>query len=61
MKVCQEAMMEACLEKLEATDMEANPEELESESEHQEVPKEEAPVKTVRAQEDQSGDQRPIE
>jgi hypothetical protein len=32
-----EPMMEACLEKTEATDLEANPEEIESESGHQEV------------------------
>jgi hypothetical protein len=34
-------MIEACLEKTEATDLEANPEEIESKLEHQEVPKEE--------------------
>jgi hypothetical protein len=44
MKSCQEAMMEPCLEKMEATDLEANPEEIESAAKHQEVPKEEAAV-----------------
>jgi hypothetical protein len=41
---------------MEATDMEANPEEIWSKLEHQEVPKEEATVETIRALEDQYGD-----
>jgi hypothetical protein len=41
--------MEACLGKTEATDFEANPEEIESEAVHEEVPKEGAAIKTVRA------------
>jgi hypothetical protein len=41
---------------MEATDLESNPEEIESESEHQEVPKEEAMVETIRALEDRYGD-----
>jgi hypothetical protein len=44
--------MEACLEKMEAMDLEANLEEMESESEHQEVPNEEAAVETVGTLED---------
>jgi hypothetical protein len=36
--------METCREKTNATDLEANPEEIESEVEHEEVPKEEAAV-----------------
>jgi hypothetical protein len=50
--------MEACLEKTETTDSEANPEEIGFEWEHQEVPKEEAVLETVGAQEDRSQDQR---
>jgi hypothetical protein len=38
--------VEACQEKTETMDLEANPEEIGSESEHQEVPSEEAAVKT---------------
>jgi hypothetical protein len=49
--------METCIEKTEAKDFEANPEEIESKSEHQEVPNEEAAVETIRAQEDLSEDQ----
>jgi hypothetical protein len=48
--------MTADLEEVEATNLEANPEEIESESEHQEVPKEEATVETIGALEDQYGD-----
>jgi hypothetical protein len=45
--------MEACLEKTEVMeDLEANPEETESETEHQEVPNEEAAVETVGTLED---------
>jgi hypothetical protein len=39
--------MMACLGKTEATDLKANPEEMESESEHQEVPQEVAAVKSL--------------
>jgi hypothetical protein len=49
-------MMEACLEKTEATDLEANKEEIESELEHQEVPKGEAAKKTIGALEDRCVD-----
>jgi predicted HAD superfamily phosphohydrolase len=41
--------IEACLGKMKATDLEAYPAEIESEAEHEEVPNEEAAVKTVRA------------
>jgi hypothetical protein len=41
--------MEACLGKTEATDLKANPEEIESEVEHEEVPKEESAVETFGA------------
>jgi hypothetical protein len=44
--------MEVCVGK-----MEGNPEEIEFESEHQEVPKKEAIVETVGALEDLYGDQ----
>jgi hypothetical protein len=37
--------MEACLEKTQAMDLEVNPEEIESEVVHEEVPKEEAAIK----------------
>jgi hypothetical protein len=37
---------EACLGKTEATDLEANPQEIESEAEHEEVPKKEASIET---------------
>jgi hypothetical protein len=46
------AMLETCLEK-----MELNPEGIKAVAEHQDVPNEEAAVETVRALEDQSGDQ----
>jgi hypothetical protein len=49
--------MEVCLEKTEATGLEVNPEEIESESEHQEVPKEGTEVEIVGALEDRCGDQ----
>jgi hypothetical protein len=39
--------MMACLGKTEATDLEANPERMQSEAEHQKVPKEQAAVKPV--------------
>jgi hypothetical protein len=48
--------LEASLGKTEATDLEANPEEIESEAEHEEVPKEEAAVKTGRALKERHGD-----
>jgi hypothetical protein len=41
---------------VEATDFEANPVEIESESENQEVCKEEAAVETIGALEDRYGD-----
>jgi hypothetical protein len=49
--------MEACLGATEAVDLEANPEEIESEVEYEEVPKEEAAVETFRALEKWRGDQ----
>jgi hypothetical protein len=42
---------------METTDLEVNPEEIESESEHQGVPKEEAAVETIGALEDRYVDQ----
>jgi hypothetical protein len=48
--------MEACLVKIEATDLEANPEGKDTAVEQQEVPKEEAVVKTVGALKKQHGD-----
>jgi hypothetical protein len=45
-------MTEACLEKTVVTDSEANPEEIDSESEYQEVSKEESLVETIRALKD---------
>jgi hypothetical protein len=48
MKANQEAM-KACLGKMVAMDFEANPEKKKSVVVHEEVPKEEATVKTVRA------------
>jgi hypothetical protein len=44
--------MKADLEKVKATDLEDNPEEIESELEHQEVPNEEATVETIGTLED---------
>jgi hypothetical protein len=41
--------MEVSLQKTEATDLEANPGEIESELLHEEVPKEDTTVRTVRA------------
>jgi hypothetical protein len=41
--------MKACLQKMEATDLEANPGEIESESLHEEVPKEDTTVRTVKS------------
>jgi hypothetical protein len=52
----QPVKLEACLGKTGATDLETNPEEIESEAEHKEVPKEEAAVKTVRALKKRHGD-----
>jgi hypothetical protein len=49
--------MEDCLEKTEATDLEANLEEIESKAEHEEVPKEEAIVETFGALKERYGDQ----
>jgi hypothetical protein len=48
--------IEACLEKAEAKVLEANPEEIDSESEHQEVPKGQVAVDTVEALENRFGD-----
>jgi hypothetical protein len=48
--------MEFCLEKTEATDLEANPEEIESDLEHEEVPIEEAAVETSGALKERYGD-----
>jgi hypothetical protein len=48
--------MEARLKETEATDLEVNPEETRSVSKHQDVPKEEAVVKTIGALENQYGD-----
>jgi hypothetical protein len=48
--------MEVCLVKMEATDLEANPEEKEIIAEQQQVPKEKASVKTVRTLKKQHGD-----
>jgi hypothetical protein len=50
--------MEVCLGKMEATDFEANPEEKESEADHEEVPEEEAAVETFGALKGQYGDWR---
>jgi hypothetical protein len=47
--------MRTCLVEVEATDLEANPEEKESVVVHEEVLKEEAAVKTVRALKEQYG------
>jgi hypothetical protein len=48
--------MEVCLGKAEAMNLEGNPEEKQSKAEHEEVPKEEATVKTVRALKKRHGD-----
>jgi hypothetical protein len=56
-KDSQSKKMVACLENTEAMDLEANPEEKVSESDRQEVPKEEAAVKTIRALMKWYGDQ----
>jgi hypothetical protein len=48
--------IEACLGKTEATDLEANPEEVESKAKHEEIPKEEASVETSGALEQQHGE-----
>jgi hypothetical protein len=50
-----EAMMEACLEKTEATDLGANPEEIKSVVEHQKASKEETLVEIIGALEDRYG------
>jgi hypothetical protein len=49
--------METSLEKTEAMDLEENPEEIKSESEHHEISKEEAALKTVRALKERYVDQ----
>jgi hypothetical protein len=48
--------MEACLGKTEATDLEANREEIESKGEYEEVPKEQAAVETFGALKKRHGD-----
>jgi hypothetical protein len=48
--------MKANLEEVKAKDLEANPEEIKSKSEHQDVSKEEATVETTGALEDRYGD-----
>jgi hypothetical protein len=48
MEINQERMM-ACLGKMEATNLEANPEEIESVAVHEEVPKQETTVKSFGA------------
>jgi hypothetical protein len=53
----QLAKMEACPEKTEATNFKANPEEIQVKAEHEEVPKEEAAVKTIRELKKRYGDQ----
>jgi hypothetical protein len=49
--------MESSEEKLEASDLEANPEEIEALAGRQEMPNKEAAVETMGALEDRSGDQ----
>jgi hypothetical protein len=51
-----EAEIKTCLLEVEAMDLKANPEYKETVAEQQEVPKEEAAVKTVRAQKKRYGD-----
>jgi hypothetical protein len=48
--------MNSQLEKMEATDLEANPEEMQSKVEHEEVPKEEVTVETLGALKKRYGD-----
>jgi hypothetical protein len=49
--------MEACLGKTKAMDLETNPEETESEVEHEEVPKEDTAVETFEALKERYRDQ----
>jgi hypothetical protein len=49
-------VFEERFKKMETTDLEANPEERESKAEHEEVPKEEAAVQSVRALKERYGD-----
>jgi hypothetical protein len=56
MKVSQ-VRMEASHKKLEAINLEANPEEIEAIVEHQEIPHKEASVETVGALKDRPRDQ----
>jgi hypothetical protein len=51
------ARMNSQLENTEATDLEANPEEIQSKTEREEVPKEEAAVETFGALKEQYGEQ----
>jgi hypothetical protein len=46
------ALMVISLEKTEAMDLEANPEEIESETENEKVPKEEAAMQPVKSTEE---------
>jgi hypothetical protein len=55
MKAWRREMM-ACQEAMDTTDLAASREKLEAIAVHQEVPKEEAAVETIRAQVDQFGD-----
>jgi hypothetical protein len=58
-ETCQkqrEAESKTDLEEMDATDVEANPEEMKSLAEHLEVPKEGAAVETIGALEDRQGD-----
>jgi hypothetical protein len=58
-EICQEPReteIKTDLGKTETMDLEANAIEIESESEHHEVPEEEAMVETIGALEDQYGD-----
>jgi hypothetical protein len=50
------ARMVSQLEKMEATDLEANPEEIESKTVYEEVPKEEGTAETLGALKEQYGD-----
>jgi hypothetical protein len=54
-------MMMACLGKMEATDFKANPEEVKSESEHWEVPKEEDTGKSSGALKKHRGQHQAVE
>jgi hypothetical protein len=55
MMVRMDSQLESCLEKTEAMDLEANPEEIESEAKHEEIPKEEVTVETFGVQKEWCG------